>query len=147
MLDQQTVPRGTAHPRLLFIYLLNATLVLCHEIDSAYWHEWQLFRLPGGPEGFVAMHLLVVLLILVGLVMVVNRTARSRLWSIAIGSAGTAGCAIHLAFLTHGNERFTTVFSIALIAAFGLSSATLTVIALRTRPLAMEEKDSNRVFS
>jgi hypothetical protein len=39
------------------------------------------------------------------------------------------------------------VFSIALIAAFGLSSATLTVIALRTRPLAMEEKDSNRVFS
>jgi drug/metabolite transporter (DMT)-like permease len=93
------------------------------------------------------MHLFVVPLILVGLVMVVRGTAQSRWWSIAIGIAGTAGCAIHLVFLASGDERFTTMFSVSLIAAFGLSSAALTVIALRTRPLAMEEKGYTRVFS
>ena len=131
---QRTSPRS-----LLFAYLVNATLVLCHEIDSAYWHEWRLFHLPGGPAGFVAMHLLVVPIILVGLVIVARGSAHSRRWSIAIGIAGTAGCATHLAFLALGDESFTTLFSVALIVAFGLSSATLTIIALLTLPLAMEE--------
>jgi hypothetical protein len=140
MHDQQPVPRRTAHLRLLFIYLLNATLVLCHEIDSAYWHEWRLFHLPGGAAGFVAMHLVVVPIILVGLVAVARGSAQSRWWSIPIGIAGAAGCIAHLGFLARGDESFSTRFSVALIVAFGLSSVTLTIIAMAIRPLEMEEK-------
>ena len=33
---------------LTLIYLINATLLIVHEIDSAYWEEWKLFGLPGG---------------------------------------------------------------------------------------------------
>jgi hypothetical protein len=119
---------------LLYAYLVNATLVLCHEIDSAYWHEWRLFHLPGGPAGFVAMHLVVVPLVLFGLVTVVHGSAQSRWWSIGIGGAGTAGCLAHLAFLLHGDQSFSTPFSVALIIAFGLSSVTLTVVAISAGP-------------
>lgn len=26
-----------------WLYLANATVLITHEIDSAYWHEWELF--------------------------------------------------------------------------------------------------------
>ncbi|MCG6948091.1 MAG: hypothetical protein LJE93_04135 [Acidobacteria bacterium] len=126
--------------RLLCAYLLNATLVLCHEIDSAHWHEWRLFHLPGGAAGFVAMHLIVVPVILVGLVSVARRSARSRWWSILIGVAGATGSLTHLVFLALGDESFSTPFSITLVVAFGLSSVALIITALNIRPPEMEEK-------
>ena len=30
------------------LYVVNATLLICHQIDSAYWREWELLRVPGG---------------------------------------------------------------------------------------------------
>jgi preprotein translocase subunit SecG len=133
--------------RLLYVYLLNATLVLCHEIDSACWHEWRLFHLPGGPAGFVALHLIVVPLILVGLVMVARGSSQSRWWSILIGVAGAAGCITHLIFLARGDESFSTPFSAALIVAFGLSSVALTIVAMAIRSPELEEKGHTRRFS
>ena len=36
-------------PRVLdALYLVNASLLVTHEIDSAYWNEWELLHLPGG---------------------------------------------------------------------------------------------------
>lgn len=37
---------------LLWLYLTNAVLLINHEIDSAYWKEWDLFRFPGGLRVF-----------------------------------------------------------------------------------------------
>ncbi|MGQ9465892.1 MAG: DUF6713 family protein [bacterium] len=39
-------------------YILNATLILLHEIESAYEKEWELFRLPGKITGFVVFHII-----------------------------------------------------------------------------------------
>jgi len=133
------VSRGTPQQRHLLAYLVNASLVLCHEIDSAYWREWDLFHLPGGPPGFVALHLIVIPLILVGLVMVARDAERSPWWSIPIAVAGIAGSTLHLTLLALGDSSFSTPFSLALIVAFGLSSATLLVTALRPRPPVMED--------
>ncbi len=33
------------------LYLANATLLVVHELDSVFWREWELFRLPGGEAG------------------------------------------------------------------------------------------------
>ncbi len=33
--------------RLRWIFLANATVLITHQIDAAYWHEWDLFRIPG----------------------------------------------------------------------------------------------------
>ena len=41
---------------LFWIYLANAVLLISHEIDSAYWKEWDLFKLPGGITGFLIIH-------------------------------------------------------------------------------------------
>jgi hypothetical protein len=30
------------------IIVLNLTLLITHQIDAAYWHEWEMFALPGG---------------------------------------------------------------------------------------------------
>jgi hypothetical protein len=35
---------------------MNAILLINHEIDSAYWKEWELFKLPGGIGGFLILH-------------------------------------------------------------------------------------------
>ncbi len=129
-----------ADRRLAKLYMLNVALLAMHEIDSAYWQEWRLFHLPGGAAGFVALHFVVVPIILVGLVMVARGSAQSRWWSIPIGVAGAAGCIAHLTFLARGDESFSTPFSVALIVAFGLSSVTLTIIALKPDRLYWKRK-------
>lgn len=48
---------------VLLMYCLNAMLLLLHEIESAYWKEWELFSLKGGVTGFVALHAPLILLI------------------------------------------------------------------------------------
>ena len=55
---------------LFWIYLLNAVVLIVHEIDSAYWKEWELFRLPGGITGFLLFHFPILFFILYGLVLV-----------------------------------------------------------------------------
>ena len=44
-----------ATPLLLWLYLLNAAVLITHEIDSAYWHEWDLFGIPGGIQFFLVL--------------------------------------------------------------------------------------------
>lgn len=35
---------------------MNAALLVTHEIDAAYWKEWELFGLPGTEGGFLVLH-------------------------------------------------------------------------------------------
>ncbi len=30
------------------VVVLNLAFVLIHQVDGAYWREWEMFRLPGG---------------------------------------------------------------------------------------------------
>ncbi len=55
---------------VFWLYSANATLLIVHEIESAYREEWKLFRLPGGISFFLIVHLPLVFLILYGLVQV-----------------------------------------------------------------------------
>jgi hypothetical protein len=43
------------HDLVVWAYLTNATLLCVHEIDSAYWHEWSLFGIPGGIQLFLTL--------------------------------------------------------------------------------------------
>jgi len=55
---------------LFWLYLINAVLLINHEIDSAYWKEWDLFKLPGGLAGFLLLHFPLLFIILYGLAVV-----------------------------------------------------------------------------
>ena len=50
----------------VWLYLLNCALLFSHEIDSAYWQEWDLFGLPGGIQLFLVLNLLLLVVALYG---------------------------------------------------------------------------------
>lgn len=35
------------------VVILNLALVLTHQVDGAYWHEWEMFQLPGLIGGII----------------------------------------------------------------------------------------------
>lgn len=54
------------------LYMLNLALLPKHEIHSAYWHEWEMFHLPGGIQIFATLNLLLLLMFIVGLERVIR---------------------------------------------------------------------------
>ena len=42
---------------LTLFYILNATLLLLHEIESGYEKEWETLKLPGKITGFLILHI------------------------------------------------------------------------------------------
>jgi hypothetical protein len=107
---------------LLWVYLINAVLLILHEIDSAYWKEWELFRLPGGVTGFLLVHIPTLLLVLYGLVLVSQRTFAGLGLSLILGFAGLFAFSIHAYFIRRGRDEFKSPISLAiLLATFVLS--------------------------
>ena len=102
---------------LAWLYIVNAVLLIVHEIDSAYWHEWKLFKLPGGISFFLALHLPLVFLILWGLVQLQQNTPAGYVISMILAAAGIFAFTIHMVFITKGNREFKTPLSIALLIA------------------------------
>jgi hypothetical protein len=113
------------------LYALTASLLIVHEIDSAYWREWELFRLPGGIAAFLALHVPLALLVLWGYERVSSGTRAGTRMAVAVGAAGTATAAIHGAFLASGAASFRTAPSLALIAATGLAGLALLAVTVR----------------
>ncbi len=106
-----------ARPILKWLYLLNAAVLITHEIDSAYWHEWDLFGIPSGIQVFLGLNLLIVLLILYGYqALLIGRGAGLFFsWLLAAGGLFAAGA--HSFFLARGNEAFTLPASLGLLGA------------------------------
>ena len=100
---------------LTLIYLINATLLIVHEIDSAYWEEWKLFRLPGGLQGFLLIHIPLIALILYGLLEVNIRSLQGNVISIVVGLGGIFAFSIHTYFIRKGNNKFNTITSKTLL--------------------------------
>ena len=104
------------------LYLANAAFLIAHEIDSAYWHEWNLFGLGGGAGAFVLLHVPLAAAVFWGYG-ALRADARSGLWmSILLAAAGLSAGAIHGAFLLSGRAEFRTPVSIAVITATTLLS-------------------------
>jgi len=97
------------------LYLLNATLLLTHEIDSAFWHEWDMFGLPGGIQLFVAIHVPLVALVLAGYRAVVLGTRAAGGFSLMLAGFGFAAVAIHGGFLAAGRPEFAVPVSLAVL--------------------------------
>ncbi len=100
-------PRNSPVPTLLFwLYLLNAILLINHEIDSAFWKEWELFRLPGGIGGFLLLHFPLLFIVLYGLVLVTRQSPAGLIFSLVLSLAGIFAFSIHTWFLKKGRPQF-----------------------------------------
>jgi len=91
---------------LLWLYLANSVLLINHEIDSAYWKEWELFKLPGGLTGFLLLHFPLLLLILWGLILVSRHTSQGLIVSLVLCFGGIFAFIVHTYFLQKGRAEF-----------------------------------------
>jgi len=107
---------------LSWVYMITATLVINHEIDSAYWREWDLFHLPGGISGFLIIHLPLVFLILYGIVLVSQRAFGGLVLSLILSVGGIAAFVIHVILMKLGHPEFKTPMSLLILTAGLISS-------------------------
>jgi hypothetical protein len=102
---------------LFWLYLANAVLLINHEIDSAYWKEWDLFKLPGGIAGFLVLHFPLLFFILYGLTLVSNRSPAGLIFSLLLCFGGLFAFSIHTYFLKKGRMEFNQPVSKYILAA------------------------------
>ncbi|MCP5103987.1 MAG: hypothetical protein GY950_11440 [bacterium] len=118
---------------LLWLYLVNAVLLINHEIDSAYWKEWELFKLPGGITGFLIIHFPLLFLLLYGLLEVYKQSNTGLIYSLVLSSIGIFAFCIHMFFIKIGKDQFKTPISIFILAAtlvVSIAQGILTIILI-----------------
>ena len=118
---------------LFWLYMANAIALITHEIDSAYWKEWELFRLPGGLGGFLLLHIPMLLLILYGLVLVREGAFAGLILSLVLCGSGLFAFCIHTWFLKKGDKRFDAPVSkllLWLILLISLTQAGVTIYSI-----------------
>jgi len=118
---------------LFWLYTVNLLFLIVHEMDSAYWKEWELFHLPGGLGGFLLIHLPLFLPALWGIVQVHELTRAGLIISLVVAGAGLFAFSIHTYFIKKGREEFTPwVSRFILFGTFILSipQAVLTVMLM-----------------
>ena len=91
---------------LFWLYFLNSVLLINHEIDSAYWKEWELFKLPGGISGFLLLHFPLLIFVLYGLVLVSRQSSVGLVFSFILCLGGIFAFSIHTYFLKKGRNEF-----------------------------------------
>jgi hypothetical protein len=102
--------------------LANATALLVHQIDAAYWHEWEMFRIPGGNQVNLALNLPIVALVLYAVVRAADGTPAALRWALLIAGLGFLTVLIHLGFFLAGHGQFLQPMSIALLVATAVLS-------------------------
>jgi hypothetical protein len=118
---------------MFWLYFANALLLIIHEIDSAYWKEWELFKLPGGITGFLIIHFPLVGAILFGLLAITQWFIVGVVFSFILCAGGLFAFTIHTYFLKKGREEFKTPISIAILIATlvtTLAQLAVTILAI-----------------
>ena len=111
---------------LFWLYLTNAILLITHEIDSAYWEEWKLFKLPGGIAGFLIIHFPLLFVIIYGLVLVSQEIFIGLIFSLLVSLGGVFAFAIHMYFIKKGRDEFKTSISMVIL----ISTLLISIIQL-----------------
>jgi hypothetical protein len=109
---------------LFWVYLINAVILINHEIDSAYWQEWKLINPEekNGINGFLIGHIPILFIILLGLVLIYEDKLSGFIISFLLSAGGLFAFFFHFYHLRKGRQEFNTILSKSLIlSAFGVS--------------------------
>ena len=123
-------------PQILF--LLNSTVLFTHQIDAAYWHEWNLFHLPGGNQLNLILNLPIIALVMFAFLQVATHSPHQRLCHRFLASLGILTVAIHSGFFLAGHTEFWQPMSLLLLAA----TLILSLAQLKTLPLAGQHRQT-----
>mgnify|MGYP000612995391 CR=1 FL=1 len=115
------------------LLILALVLIIGHQIDAAWWEEWEMFRLPGGIQLNVLMNLLIFWPLLWIFMVVVQRRPGAWRWALALAGACALILPIHAGFALAGFGQFHLPVSMAVIALSFLTAIALAVVSLRSR--------------
>ena len=90
-------------------------LLIFHQIDAAYWKEWEMFNLPGGVQGFLLFNIILIPIVLLGYKSVIVNDPTARKYSYFCSGLGILTFAIHLAFMVLDYAQFTLPLSMIII--------------------------------
>ena len=96
-------------------YFWTMLFLILHQIDAAYWKEWEMFHVPGGVQGFLVFNLAAIALVLVGYRHVLLATPRAPVYAGVCAALGVGTCLIHAGFALAGMEQFHLPLSVAII--------------------------------
>ena len=65
-------------PSRVWLYAANLVLLATHQVDAAFWHEWDVFGVPGGLEFFLVFNVFAMNVLSVGLVHVAQERGSAR---------------------------------------------------------------------
>ena len=97
------------------LYILNFALLFTHEIDSAFWKEWELFHLPGGIQGFLIANFILLLIALYGFRKLLEEKNSGHIFSLLLAGGGIFAFIIHSYFILTGHGEFTLPVSLGLL--------------------------------
>ena len=84
---------------VMVFYILNATLLLLHEIESAYEREWEILKLPGKITGFLLIHVPIILIFFYALLEINLQTQIGSALGIITGAGGIMPFLVHKIFM------------------------------------------------
>ncbi len=117
---------------LKVLYVVVFTLLIVHEIDSAFWKEWELFCLPGGIQLFNIIHLVVLPIFIIGYGVLINNIEKGMKFSLLLSILSIFAFVIHLIFIGIGYDQFKLPVSILTIALLGIVSVYQLIIIYQT---------------
>ena len=115
------------------VVILNLAFVLTHQVDGAYWHEWEMFQLPGGIQLNNFINTLTFVALLYLFVPVVQRKASGRICSLVISAISALVLPTHIGFAIAGYQQFHLPFSIFIIVGTFLLSILQVMITYQMR--------------
>ena len=113
------------------VVILNLALVLTHQVDGAYWHEWEMFQLPGDIQINNFINVLTFIALLYLFVPVVQRKASGMTCSMVIAAISALVLPTHVGFALAGYQQFHLPFSIFIIVSTFLLSILQVVLTNR----------------
>lgn len=96
------------------IYIVNATLLLLHEIESAYEKEWEILNLPGGITGFILLHIPLVCVLFYGAVEIEKGSGAGFIIGLVSGIGGVIPFLVHK-IIVKRKDRFNKLVSNSII--------------------------------
>lgn len=115
---------------LTIFYVLNAMLLLLHEIESAYEKEWEILKIPGKITVFLVLHIPIILLIFYGLLEIEKQSAQGLRLGIIMGIAGVIPFLVHKIFVKR-KGRFNLPISNIIIYANIITGIIIIILSAR----------------
>lgn len=119
--------------KIIPFYLLTSNFLIAHQIDAAFWKEWEMFNLPGGIQFFDMFNLVAFGPVLYGIKAIALNEKNGFYYSVVVSVLGIITFLIHTGFFLFDFKQFHLPFSILIIIACGLSGLIQLVLSLKMR--------------